>query len=236
MEHPLHNVIFTALGTRQREFALDAGEARRFQPDVAPLSGLADPLAPESWNALASLIPEGRGAGLFLHEIVPPQAGLTTAFTRPLVQMLCRALAPARRASDADERAAQAADLGPADAEAMIALVKLTQPGPMERRTVDLGHYIGVRDEAGHLVAMAGERLQVDGFTEISAVCTHPDHRGRGLAAALMRRLMRDVFARGEQPFLHVAADNEGALRVYRELGFAERQRAHLVAVTKPVA
>ncbi|WP_278256083.1 GNAT family N-acetyltransferase [Nocardioides convexus] len=113
--------------------------------------------------------------------------------------------------------------LGPADSAAMRALVERTKPGPFWERTHEMGRYVGVRD-GDRLVAMAGERLRPPGATEISAVCTAPEARGRGLAAALVTDAAHAIAARGEQPFLHVAASNTGAIALYERLGFRVRQ------------
>ena len=126
-----------------------------------------------------------------------------------------------------------ARSLGPDDAPEMMALVELTRPGPFAARTVELGGYVGVFDD-GQLVAMAGERLRVPGGCEISAVCTRPDHRGRGLAAGLTALVARAVLARGEQPFLHHASDNDPARRVYESLGFEFRREVEFAAFGAP--
>jgi predicted GNAT family acetyltransferase len=118
-----------------------------------------------------------------------------------------------------------------ADVSEVEQLVALTKPGPFARRTIVLGSYIGIRD-SGQLVAMAGERMRFDGFTEISAVCTHPDHRGRGHAFRLVSALMRGILARGDTPFLHIYSDNTSAAALYRKLGFAYR-RSLTVTVLK---
>jgi predicted GNAT family acetyltransferase len=122
--------------------------------------------------------------------------------------------------------------LGPDDVGEMLALVALTRPGPFAGRTVELGGYVGVFD-GSTLVAMAGERLAPPGFREISAVCTHPDHRGRGLAAGLTTLVARRIVGRGEWPFLHHAADNEPARRVYEALGFRFRRETEWAVVTR---
>lgn len=109
------------------------------------------------------------------------------------------------------------------DVPQMLALVAATEPGPFRPRTIEMGRYYGHFDGA-RLVAMAGERLHLDGFTEISAVCTHPDARGRGLASGITGVVAEGIFERDEQPFLHVAENNAGALRVYEGLGFVRRR------------
>jgi predicted GNAT family acetyltransferase len=102
-------------------------------------------------------------------------------------------------------------------------LAELTKPGPFAQRTIVLGSYIGIRS-GDQLVAMAGERMRFDGFTEISAVCTHPAHRGRGHAVLLVGTLMRSILARGKTPFLHIFSDNTSAAALYRKLGFTYRR------------
>jgi len=116
------------------------------------------------------------------------------------------------------------------DVPDMLTLAAATQPGPFGTRTIELGDYYGVRSE-GKLVAMAGERMRLDGFTEISAVCVDPAFRGQGLAANLMKLLMAAISARGETPFLHVLTSNHGAISIYRTLGFVERREMHLTVL-----
>jgi predicted GNAT family acetyltransferase len=124
--------------------------------------------------------------------------------------------------------------LGDADVDAMLALVGRTKPGPFARRTHELGTYLGVYDDLAGLVAMAGERLRVPGATEISAVCTDPGVRGRGLATRLVLALAAGIRARGELPILHASADNTTAIRLYEQLGFRLRAEPSFVAVRAP--
>jgi predicted GNAT family acetyltransferase len=114
-------------------------------------------------------------------------------------------------------------ELGDADAPEMVALATLTEPGPFVEATHRLGEFIGIRID-GQLVAMSGERMRAPGLTEVSAVCTHPDWRGRGLAGKLMRVVMARIVARGETPFLHSYASNAGAIALYEKLGFRVRR------------
>jgi hypothetical protein len=123
-------------------------------------------------------------------------------------------------------------ELGDADAPEMLALARLTDPGPFFERTHRLGGFVGLRHE-GRLIAMAGERMKVPGFTEVSAVCTHPDHRGRGLAGALMRVVAQRILARGDTPFLHSYAANTGAVRLYETLGFRFRAEMRFTIIRR---
>lgn len=104
----------------------------------------------------------------------------------------------------------------------MLALALLTKPGPFRSRTRELGPFIGVKQD-GKLVAMAGRRLRVDGFTELSGVCTHPDHRGQGYAGGLSRAVVGEILATGDNAFLHAFAEHNATIAFYRSLGFEIR-------------
>jgi predicted GNAT family acetyltransferase len=123
-------------------------------------------------------------------------------------------------------------ELSATDSPEMRELTALTKPGPFGPRTHELGYYVGIRD-GGKLVAMAGERMKVPGYTEVSAVCTHPDHLGKGYAATLMTEIMRSIRARGEKPFLHVRGDNSRAIAIYERLGFQKRWEGHYAVLRR---
>ena len=123
-------------------------------------------------------------------------------------------------------------ELGLADSPEMLALATLTKPGPFGTRTHELGAYVGIRCE-GKLVAMAGVRLKVPGYTEVSAVCTHPNHIGKGYARLLMTEIMRRIRERGETPMLHVRQDNARAVGLYERLGFRTRKQMHFAVLRK---
>jgi len=107
---------------------------------------------------------------------------------------------------------------------AMLELAETTNPGPFDRRTPELGMFVGVFEDA-RLVGMAGERFRLPGFVELSAIAVHPMARGKGLAKIMIRRLSSLAFSRGEIPFLHVFPNNP-AVALYGSLGF--RTRAEL--------
>ncbi len=110
------------------------------------------------------------------------------------------------------------------DVPEMLDLVRRTEPGPFGVRTIEMGRYLGIRRD-GRLVAMAGERLRPPGFTEISAVCTAAEVRGQGLAGRLVLAVAHGIRERGDIPFLHAAAANTSAIRLYEHLGFTLRRR-----------
>jgi predicted GNAT family acetyltransferase len=113
----------------------------------------------------------------------------------------------------------EAVELTETDVPEILDLVERAKPGPFRKRTIALGRYLGIR-EGDRLIAMAGERFRAPGWTEVSAVCTDPDHQGRGLGARLTLAVAAGILSRGELPFLHAAADNDRALRLYERLGF----------------
>ena len=145
----------------------------------------------------------------------------------PLLQMVAE-----KPAGSTSSNGFELLELGPADSPEMLALTALTKPGPFGTRTHELGTYIGLR-EKGKLVAMAGERLKVPGYTEISAVCTHPEHNGKGYAGLLMTEIMRRIRDRGETAFLHVRQDNARAITLYERLGFQARKLLHFAVLRK---
>ena len=214
MSHPLDRPVWSALtGARQAHLALGDASAMRFDPAYA-LFAVARDDAPESVAALARLIPEGGVVGLVEAGEVPLPAGV------PMRQAACVQMTAQSLTTGGADLTFEA--LGDGDAAEMLALAILTEPGPFFEKTHRLGDFIGVK-QGGRLVAMAGERMKPDGFTEVSGVCTHPDWRGRGYAAGLMRAVTARILARGEMAFLHAYAANVGTIGLYESLGFAVR-------------
>jgi ribosomal protein S18 acetylase RimI-like enzyme len=227
--HPLDNVIWQALTTRQAQFAEAFGEARRFMKEVTSLTAFREP-DDQGYESLAGLVRSRGTAALFLDDSFPGRAGWTVVGGAPLLQMVCE-----NGAEPSKPLGNPAPEIVPLDVRyspEMLELTALTKPGPFGSRTHELGAYLGIRQD-GKLVAMAGERLKVPGHTEVSAVCTHPDHLGNGYAAILMTEIMRGIRQRGEIPFLHVRDDNARAIAVYERLGFRKRKRGHYVVLRK---
>ena len=226
--HPLDNVIWQALTTRQAPFAEGFGSARRFVREVTLLSGFEHP-DDRGYDDLAVVAGEGGTIAVFLDHSYEARDGWEWVAGAPLLQMVCDAPNGFRpNASNAQELVT----LGLPDSPEMIELTTLTKPGPFGPRTHELGTYVGIRDGA-RLAAMAGERLKVPGFTEVSAVCTHPDFLGKGYAGILMCEVMRGIRERGETPFLHVREDNARAIAIYERLGFRTRHNGHFAVLRR---
>lgn len=224
LAHPLDRPVWSALNTRVAPFAIrraqDGGTAVRLDPDVGVFVAAADD-TPASRTLLDALCREYPGAGLVEPEGEPIAAVLPDVpvlSQASCVQMTAAALTAGHQ-DDLD-----ILTLGEADADEMLALATLTRPGPFRRGTLRLGGFIGVRRE-GRLIAMAGERMKVEGYSELSGVCTHPDFRGQGLAGVLSRTVVSRILARGEQAFLHAYAEHTATVAFYESLGFSVRAR-----------
>lgn len=220
----LDNAVWHALTTRHGRFAEAVGGAARYHPDVSVFGALSAPVE-RAWSDLASLVGPDGHAVLFGPDLPEPPPGWTSHGGGEGHQMVLEDLAAV---TIPDARRLGADDVGE-----MLALVELTKPGPFSVRTVELGNYFGVF-EGGDLIAMAGERLRLPGYCEISAVCTHPDWRGRGLAAGLTTLVAQGIVERGDTPFLHHAADNDPARRVYEALGFEFRRAVTWSVISSP--
>jgi ribosomal protein S18 acetylase RimI-like enzyme len=226
--HPLKNVIWQALTTRQAHFSESCDGARRFMREVTSLCAFEQP-NDHGYASLADLTGTGGTAAVFLDHPYERRGGWEYVTGAPLLQMVCEngIAASAPKASSPP-----IVELGASDSPEMLELTALTKPGPFGPRTHELGYYVGIRDN-DKLVAMAGERLKVPGYTEVSAVCTHPDHLGKGYAAALMKEVMRCIRGRGETPFLHVRADNFRAIAIYERLGFRIAWKGHFAVLRR---
>ncbi|GAB1333935.1 GNAT family N-acetyltransferase [Streptomyces sp. E-15] len=222
--HVLDNPALASLTGPHARFAERRGRVLRYPVDVSPWLALPDEPDARDWADLAALAGPGAEVPLpgFRGE-VPDGWEITSRVEG--VQLVDDGVAAAPDP--------EAVVLGAADVPEMLDLVARTRPGPFLPRTVELGTYLGIRRD-GALIAMAGERLHPPGWTEISAVCTDPAFRGEGLAGRLVLAVAHGIRERGETPFLHTAAQNTGAIRLYESLGFRLRRRTAFLEARSP--
>ena len=232
----LDNAVWAALAGPHARFAERVGRAARYPADMYAFAALADPADPAAWADLHTLA--GPATVVRIKGVDRIPEGWETVGGGQGVQLVDTGL----RAEPAPE----AVRLGLDDVPEILDLIARTRPGPFLARTVELGTYLGIRHR-GRLIALAGERsemgvppaggwgrLQLRGWTEISAVCTDPAHRGRGLATRLVRAVVAGIRERGDTPFLHAAATNAQAIRLYESIGFTLRRRTTIRQVRTP--
>lgn len=223
--HPLDCPAWSALAGRHAPLAVVHGSARRYDPAFSFFAAVED--RSEASLANLGLLVAEQGDVVLLEADPPTQVPGTSIEAQDVgVQMVVTNLTAGPQPDF------EIIPLNDADAPAMRALVALTEPGPFFARTHQLGDFFGVKID-GELIAMAGERMKPEGFTEVSGVCTHPDHRGHGYAGALMRHVATRIRARGEIPFLHAFAKNRGAIALYESLGFTLRREVLVTWLTR---
>lgn len=225
--HPLDIPVWSALTSSQGALALGGPLARRFPATVAPFAAMLD----ESLSSCAALL-DLMDAGDHVATFTPAPVIPPTALGALHVEQIITGRQMVEAVHHQSPTTGPLLPLGAEDVAEMVALVELTRPGPFGPRTHELGGYLGIR-VGGQLVAMAGERLRPHGYSEVSAVCTHPDHRGRGYSRALLSAVARGIRDRGELPFLHVVADNTSAIALYEHVGYVIRQPMYVTVLAR---
>ena len=220
----LDNPVWASLCGAHAGFAEGVGAARRYQPALAPFAGLRD-ASEGAFEDLRELLAPGQAAALFTAvAVTPPEPGvLALVRAAALLQMV---------AEGVPEPLGDVEALGIGDAAAMHGLAALANPGPFGPRAHEFGGFLGVW-EGGTLIAMAGERMRLPGYVEVTAVSTHPGYRGRGLGRVVVGAVMRAIAARGDRPMLHVFADNAPAIGLYEALGMRTRCVMHLAVLRR---
>jgi predicted GNAT family acetyltransferase len=211
----LDNPVWEALSSRQQHFNFGNEEIKYFPADISPF------IAMQQWDSAAiqkliQHIPHGRSFSVMIaKEIILPDT-LQIIFSIPLYQMYCPVLNTIVNSGITIKK------LHTTDVAQMLQLTQQTKPGPFYEKTILFGNYYGIYHN-DQLVSMAGERLKVNGYTEVSAICTAPDHLGNGYASCLTSAVCEQITAAGEIPFLHVRQDNTAAIALYKKLGFQIR-------------
>jgi GNAT superfamily N-acetyltransferase len=221
----LDNPVWEALSTQQSNFNIGNEVMKYFAGDVAPFIGL------QHWDEsdlqhLIDSLPSDRSFSVMIAKEVTLPESVEIIFTTPLYQLYCPELIPFTNP------VIEIKQLGSGDVPQMLELTALTKPGPFYEKTIEFGKYFGIYSN-DQLVAMAGERLKANGYTEISAICTHPNYLGKGYASCLLSHACEHTIREGNIPFLHVRQDNIRAIDVYKKLGFVIRADVYFAIFKK---
>lgn len=208
----LSNPVYYSLLYNNRHLGSGTDKVKYFDEAVSPFAGF-DTGHEQGFQELYDLLPEGRNILYATPLSIELPKGWQLLAAVEGLQFVYESNAPVAQ-PPFEPTPLEQQHIGQ-----MMELAALTRPGPFGPRTIEFGQYYGVF-EKGQLVAMTGQRLQVQNFTEISAVCTHPDHLGKGYASALVQHQINLILGLQQVPFLHVRADNYRAIAVYERLGF----------------
>jgi predicted GNAT family acetyltransferase len=221
----LDRPVWHSLTTCHMSLSEGGALAKRYKPDIN-LFASTEYDQPESLAALSALVSSGeRVFVLQVPEIAIPSDLRAAKIAKGVQMVATHPIHPEPTNEDI-------LTLTDADAAEMLALATLTEPGPFLARTHVMGAFTGIRIN-GQLVAMAGERMRMPGYTEVSGVCTHPDFRGRGLARILSAVVAEKIQARGEQAFLHAWKANRPAISLYEQLGFRLRDEVNVAVLER---
>ncbi len=225
ISHVLDNPVWNALRSGNSDFALGNDRVKFFPEDVGPFAGMEN-INDESFQQLYHIISANRAIAILSPNNleIPVYWKLHDRFK--VVQMICGH--PTKLQSTYSD----IVPLEKSHIPQMIALTRLTHPGPFLQRTIEFGNYNGIFN-SDKLVAMAGRRMHVHEYVEISAVCTHPDYTGKGYGKSLINNQLHKIIGEGNIPFLHVRKDNEHAIALYEYLGFTLRAELNIYIIRK---
>jgi len=225
--HILDNPIWNALITGNKKFAYGSEGAKCMERDMGIFAGLKNN-SKKDLDELYIVVPEKSLVVLFTPEEITLSSSWNIKLKKELLQMVYQQ--QGLPLMDDNERI----PLQDKHIPAMLDLTAKTNPGPFLSRTIELGNYEGIFNR-NNLIAMAGQRLQPDPYTEISAVCTHPDYTGKGYSAKLVCSQISKITAAGHIPFLHVYPDNTAACKLYEKLGFHTRKKMVVYVLEKEI-
>jgi ribosomal protein S18 acetylase RimI-like enzyme len=221
----LFNPVYNSLVSGDRHLGSGTDKVKIFDQEVSPFAGFEDDYE-QGFSELSQLISDDRVILFATPTNINIANGWKMLHKIPGLQMVF------------DQKSVMAPEksnilpLQKNNVDQMMSLATLTKPGPFGPRTIEFGQYYGIFD-GEQLVAMAGQRLHVNNYTEISAVCTHPDYLGRGYAASLIVHQIQLILSQSQTPFLHVRDDNNRAIELYLRLGFHTRTPMNFYVLQK---
>ncbi len=225
MQHVLDNPVWNALISGNKNLSTGNDRAKYFLKDIAPFAGV-NTVTTTELKLLYDIAYAGSTFAFFSSkEIGIPQPWKVGQCTQAL-QMVHDKVTQKETVSD------EIVALTSNDISAMLALTKLTNPGPFLTRTIEFGNYEGIFKD-GELVAMTGQRMRPFEYIEVSAVCTHPEHTGHGYATNLIVRQVQNILSQSAIPFLHVKKENINAIKLYNALGFSIRKEMFIYGIKK---
>ncbi|HLO79930.1 MAG TPA: GNAT family N-acetyltransferase [Chitinophagaceae bacterium] len=225
MMHELSNPAWESLCSRQKQFNQGDEEVRFYPENVSPFIALKNWDEQDIQTLIERELPD-RSFSMVVEKQVQLPPSFDIIFAIPLYQMVCTDL---KRST---KNGVEIQNLSYDHVPQMLELTAMTRPGPFYERTIDFGNYIGIFEKE-KLVAMAGERMKLSGYTEVSAICTHPDHLGKGYASMLFSKASERIVDEGNKPFLHVKKDNAGAIRIYEKFGYNIRSEMFFTVFKK---
>lgn len=228
MNHQLDNMIWHALQTGNRDLAILDEQAGYYRPDIAPFAAMAEP-TPEHFKRLHQFLPAEKTIAMTYPSGLEPD----TRYWKIIREMdCCQMIYEEPVSAFVSKSSGKIQALTEEHIPQMLELTAMTRPGPFFQNTILFGNYFGIFED-GQLAAMCGQRMNPVPYLEVSAVCTHPDHRGKGYAKALMLRVMELILQQSFIPFLHVLAENSTAIGLYESIGFRTRTRLNINMLKK---
>jgi N-acetylglutamate synthase-like GNAT family acetyltransferase len=224
MKEVLENPIWHALNSGNKHLASGDGSVRFFPEEVTTFVGLEN-FTENEFLTLYDIVPPNSVRATFS----PPGTNVPEPWQKAGGLQIYQMIYSGTGATCSGD---QIKPLSEKDIPEMTELTRLTNPGPFRSRTIDFGNFHGIFED-GKLAAMAGQRLKPYEYTEISAVCTHPEHRGKGLAKQLLLFQIALIKSAGSIPFLHVATTNDAAIRLYQSMGFVTKRTLSVIIFRK---
>ena len=221
--HILDNPAWNSLNTNHRQLGKIGKKAAVYNPQISVIGAVKENTL-DAYLELGTLTTPGVPVAIIGFKIPSELKGWMTLQSAETYQMVCN--------KPIDYAEVDYVELTKKDVPEMMKLVEVTKPGPFSPGTIEMGHYVGIRKN-GELIAMGGERMKPKGYVEISGICTHPEHRGKGYGTAITGILTNTILEQGDTPFLHVFKQNETAIRLYEKLGYATRKVIPVSALMK---